>query len=111
MELPEDFTPEEALERLRREFEIGGDEAIDKLTETEPFILIAAVEQSFREEEDFEGLENWEQEFSEACREAVIGSIEKDGFANWHRIANLARAEGEDITADRIENFIERMNN
>jgi hypothetical protein len=103
----DEFTPEDALERLGREYKLGGDAALDAFANAEPIMYIAAIEQSYREDGDFEGLEDYQRVVSEHFQKAVLKSIGRDGFKSWHRIVELARENGDDETADRIENFIE----
>ena len=102
-----EMTPKERAEQLVRLFEEGGEQALHEFATTKPIECLKAVESIYIIDEDFDGLDEFQAEVSEACRHGVEEQLTEDGFARFDEIVRLAREIGDDEAADKIESYLE----
>ena len=107
------MTPKKRAEQLKRIYEEGGAEALskftDRLAETNPVEYIEAMEAVYILEGDDEELEEFQAKLSRNIQQSLDDHLSKDGFAGFDEMIRLAREQGEDEAADKIEAYLKRL--
>jgi len=100
---PEEITPEEALDRMIAEYEQSGDDGLGTFATSEPLTYIAAMEQMYRDDDDYDGLIDFQDQLSTWIRAILENSIAERGFTHWYELTNICRESGDHEAADKIE--------